>query len=258
MKRMFEHEVLPRLPGGTRVIRRARINCFGVGESAAEELLGDLTARGRDPDIGITVHEATITLRITATGESVVVCEEKIATASGAIRERMGDLVFGEEDDELEHVVVRMLVERGLTLATAESGTGGLLAHRITEVPLFEKCYRGGLVAPTKDAKSRSLGVSGDTLESTGAASPETAREMARGCRERFGCDFALAITECPRFSPEDPSSAVPKANVALAGEGVLIAREHTLLGDLALVKSRAAKIALNLLRLHLMRQNPS
>ena len=135
MKRMFAQEVVPRLPAGNRVIRRARINCFGVGESQAEEMLGDLTARGRDPEIGITVHEATITLRIVAHGETVDACDSKIAAAKSAIRERMGELVFGEEDDELEHVVLALLQERGHTLATAEIGTGGLLARRITEVP---------------------------------------------------------------------------------------------------------------------------
>ena len=100
MKRMFLKEVVPRLPGGNLVIQRARVNCFGVGESKAEEMLGDLTARGRDPEIGITVHEATITLRIVAHGKSAEECRVKIDAAKAAIRERMGEQVFGEEDDQ--------------------------------------------------------------------------------------------------------------------------------------------------------------
>ena len=149
MKRMFLKEVVPRLPGGSQVIQRARINCFGVGESKAEEMLGDLTARGRDPEIGITVHEATITLRIVAHGKSADECRAKIDAAKAAIRERMGEQVFGEEDEELEHVVVRMLNDRRITFATAEIGTGGLLARRITEVAGHDGCFRGGLIAPT-------------------------------------------------------------------------------------------------------------
>ena len=78
MKQMFRQQVLPRLDGSGQVIRRARINLFGVGESQAEEILGDLTARGRDPDVGITVHEATITLRITAVASSVDDCRATI------------------------------------------------------------------------------------------------------------------------------------------------------------------------------------
>jgi nicotinamide-nucleotide amidase len=109
MYRMFHKEVVPRLPSSGRVIRRARVNCFGVGESHAEELLGDLTARGRDPEVGITVHEATITLRITAQGATAEECQAKIDTAKAVIRERMRERVFGEEDEELEHVVFRLL-----------------------------------------------------------------------------------------------------------------------------------------------------
>ncbi|HEY4263085.1 MAG TPA: molybdopterin-binding protein, partial [Schlesneria sp.] len=90
MKMMYRQQVVPRLDGGGRFIRRARINCFGVGESQAEEMLGELTARGRDPDVGITAHEATITLRITAEGLSAEECREKIERTRNAIINRMG------------------------------------------------------------------------------------------------------------------------------------------------------------------------
>jgi nicotinamide-nucleotide amidase len=252
MTRMFRHEVLPRLPAGGSVIRRARVHCFGVGESHAEQLLGDLTARGRDPDIGITVHEATITLRITAQAGTAAECEEKIATARHAIRVCLGELVFGEEEDELEHVVVRLLNERGLTLSTAEAGTGGLLAHRLTDVAGFERSYLGGIVAPTDAAKCESLGVAAELLREAGPVCTAVAAAMAEGCRNRFGSDFALAITECPRFDPDDPHAAAPAAYVALAGEGIAEVRDVVLLGDPAINKSRTAKTALNLLRLHL------
>ena len=134
MKQMFRQQVLPRLDGSGHVIRRARINLFGVGESQAEEILGDLTARDRDPDVGITVHEATITLRITAAGSSIDECRGKIEKTRQTIVNRMGTLVFGIEDEELEHALVRLLQLRRATLSTAESGTGGLLAHRLTGV----------------------------------------------------------------------------------------------------------------------------
>ena len=124
MKRMFLKDVVPRLPGGSRVIQRARVNCFGVGESKAEELLGDLTARGRDPEIGITVHEATITLRIVAQGNSADECRAKIEAAKETIRQRMGEQVFGEEDEQLEHVVVRLLNDAASPLRRRRSARG--------------------------------------------------------------------------------------------------------------------------------------
>jgi len=254
MKRMFQHEVLPRLSGNGRVIRCGRINCFGVGESTAEQMLGELTARGRDPEVGITVHEATITLRITADGADASECQAKIVDTRQIIHEKLGDLVFGVEDEELEHIVVRLLNERGFTLSTAESGTGGLLAHRLTEVDDFEQCYLGGVVVPTVAAKRDLLDVPTNLLETTGPPiSAPVAAAMAAGCRDRFGTDFALAVTECPQFDPDDSAAQSPSAYVAMAGDDLLETREYTLVGDPNITKSRAAKLALNLLRLHLI-----
>ena len=253
MKHMFQQEVLPRLPTGGRVIRQARVHCFGLGESTAEEMLGELTARGRDPEVGITIHEATITLRITVDGPTAANCTEKISATKATIHQIMGDYVFGEEDDELEHVVIRMLNQRGLTLCTAESGTGGLLAHRLTEVPDFENCYLGGVVAPTEKTKRELLRVDPKSLITAGPISSQVAGEMAKGCRRSFGSEFALAITEYPRYNPEDTQTDLPKAFIALAGNGLLQVDEHMLVGDPAISKSRAAKAALNMLRLHLM-----
>ncbi|MCH7987884.1 MAG: CinA family nicotinamide mononucleotide deamidase-related protein [Planctomycetes bacterium] len=252
MKHMFHEQVLQKLPDGERVIRRARVNCFGIGESDAEQQLGDLTARNRDPEVGITVHEATITLRITAHGNSVKECDDKIAATKKIIHQRMGQLVFGEEDEELEQIVIRLLKEKGFTLATAESGTGGLLAHRLTEVDEFQNNYLGGVVAPTSQSKRDLLHVEPGVLETNGPISSETAEEMAVGCRKLFNSDFAISVTEYPRFDPDDTQSDAPVAYIALAGEGLLEIRKQTLLGDPAIIKSRTAKAALNLLRLHL------
>jgi nicotinamide-nucleotide amidase len=267
MKRMFLKEVVPRLPGGSQVIQRARVNCFGVGESKAEEMLGDLTARGRDPEIGITVHEATITLRVVAHGHSADECRAKIDAAKAAIRERLGEQVFGEDDEELEHVVVRMLNGRKLTLATAEIGTGGLLTRRISEVAGHDSCFRGGVVAPTVEAlaslwgKPSDSSVLDDAPASTadvGSKTDEHARigAVANRCRERFGADFLLFVGKFPEYDPEDATATAPSSQVAMTGDNVSRVVDYTFLGDMALNKSRAAKIALNLLRLHLLRND--
>jgi len=229
MKRMFAAEVEPRLPVGNAVIRRACVNCFGIGESNAEELLGELTVRGRDPDVGITVHEATITLRITAHGATADECAAKIETARKEIHARLGTLVFGDEDDELEHVVLRQLDAAGATLATAESGTGGLLAYRLSEVGKHRHCFSGGLVAATERQLLASLageGVgcpefnfpsarSGGQNPSTGKLNSghptptsiddrrQLAGKIAAATRDRFRSDYALAVLDCPEFNPD-------------------------------------------------------
>jgi len=252
MKRMFEAEVRPRLPVGRRVIRRARVNCFGVGESTAEEILGDLTARNSEPDIGITVHEATITLRITAHGETAEVCEESIAAAKAEIRQRMGELVFGEEDEELEHVIAAELARRRLTLATAESGTGGLLAYRLSETPQQAECFCGGIVAANERQLWNQLMPESAETPSRMDNRRAVATRIAETVREKLQADFALSVLDCPEFNPDDLHADSPVTSVALADGRQSLALEVTLFGDPAIRKSRTVKSVLNLLRLHL------
>jgi nicotinamide-nucleotide amidase len=252
MRPMFRNSIAPRLPSTGIVIRRARINTFGAGESKAEEMLGDLTARGRDPEIGITAHEATITLRIAAHGQSVEECAAKIEAARNAIREKMGRLVFGEEDDELEHVVVRLLNERGLTLSTVESGSNGILAQRLAMVPGSDQCFRGSLSAPKSSALNDVLEFAADepTEDPFGA---EPAMALAAACRAKFQTDFALAIPDLPFHDATVPNSQAPSGHVAISGENLAKAGPYTMLGDPAINRIRAVKIALNLLRLQLL-----
>jgi nicotinamide-nucleotide amidase len=250
MKVMFRDDVLPRLrpPGGTGpVIRHARVNCFGLGESAAEERLGDLTARGRDPEVGITVHEATITLRIVAAAQSEHDALLKIAETKKVIYERMGEYAFGEEDDELEHVVARMLGERRQNVSIVEVATGGLLAHRLTVLRGVLTCFRGGLVIGTAEAARDLLGTTVTSL-----AGSDAARALAEACRGRFNSDWALAVGASSRSEDSESAPDAPLVAIALADRGGARAVELNIAGDPAIVSSRVAKSALNLLRLKL------
>ena len=134
--------------GGRRVIRRRKINCFGAGESQIESMLPDMIRRGRQPTVGITASKATISLRIAAEGATEEECYAAMEPTVATIRQCLGTLVFGEEDDELQHAVVRLLRERGKTLATAECGTTGLVAQWLAGVEGSADVFRGGLVFP--------------------------------------------------------------------------------------------------------------
>lgn len=252
MVRMFDAEVKPRLPASARVIRRARLNCFGLGESHTEEMLGGLTARGRDPEIGITAHEATITLRITAHGATAEECDQKVDAATQAVRRLLGQHVFGIEDDELEHVVLRGLIDARKTLATVESGTGGLLSQRITEVRDFERCYQGGLILPTTAAQQRELAIEPALFAAHGPVSEAVAREMAVRCRARLGADYALAVTN-DRGWDSTKDLSLPAAVVALATADDVRILPVQRIGNRAIHRSRTVKSALNLLRLELL-----
>jgi nicotinamide-nucleotide amidase len=151
MHEMWEATVAPRideLRTERTVIRHCRIKCFGVGESNLEAMLPDLICRGREPKVGITVSDATITLRITATARDEQACLCSIEPVAALIRESLGDLVFGEEDDELEHVVMRLLAARQQTLAIAEWATAGKLGTWLRAIdPSSEVFLNGEIVA---------------------------------------------------------------------------------------------------------------
>jgi nicotinamide-nucleotide amidase len=251
MKRMYHEHVVPRLPIGSRILRRACINCFGIGESDCEQMLGELTARGRNPEVGITVHEATITLRINATGTSIDECESLIEVSRREAHSRLGHLIFSEGDQELEHTVLALLAAKGETVATIESGTGGLLAHRFTDVGTSAPIFRGGLVIPPGGSLAEWLRIPADEAAGLDETSAEMALRMATLCREQFRTSFAIAITACPNET--DPNAPAPTAHIAVVGEGGARVVPHRLLGDTTLRKSRAAKTGLKLLRLSLM-----
>ena len=235
MKPMFRERVLPRLPRSDKVIRRARVNCYGVGESACEEQLGDVTARGRDPEVGITVHEGTITLRIEAHGASESECDAKIAQDKQLIRERLGTLVFGEEDEQLEDIVVRELLRCGKTVAIADEVTGGVLSCWLTAATQSEQCFVGGLIVrhdrEVVDTAAR-------------------ARWLAESTRQQFGTDFALSIAGSLRTSGN--VADIPRLFLALADASGTEVQEHIPVADVSFARNRAAKSALDLLRLRL------
>lgn len=234
MKKMFFEQVRPRLHPGQKMIRRARINCFGLGESHTEELLGDLTARGHDPEIGITAHDATITLRIVAEGEGAAACQQKIDEASRQIRSRLGHYVFGIEDEELEHVVVRELNARHLTFATVECGTCGLLAEHIAHVEGAATCYRGGTVLP---------------------AMTDSPAVLAEQLRTQYGADYIL-FAGPEIFSTDADEHLVSTITVGVIDPaGTVQQVDLKWSGNPTFTRTRAMKTVLNLVRMVFVEQ---
>ncbi len=243
MKPMFRDRVLPRLPRSDKVIRRARVNCYGVGESACEEMLGDVTTRGRDPEVGITVHEGTITLRIEAHGTTESECDAKIAATKQLIHERLGELVFGEEDEQLEDVIVRELNRRGQTVAIADEATGGVFSLWLTATADSERCFLGGVVGPAAVGHVFNVPVPNEHVENV---LHDRASQLAQQTRERFGSDFALAIAGSLK------TDGIPRLGLALADANGVEVQEHIPVADVSFARNRAAKSALDLLRLKL------
>lgn len=208
-----------------RVIRHRRIKCFGTGESHLEAMLPDLIARGREPRVGITASRTTLTLRVTASGETEQACLAAMDPTIQTIRETLGVLVFGEEDDELQHVVVRTLNERGQTLWVRDAASRGLLVRWLAEADPEGAVLAGGEVTPAEEVDEPSVDA------------------YAQRLREQRGTDFALAAWVTPE----------PSVIVALAHERGTRVKTYPTAGHPDIANDRAAKLAMNLLRLHLI-----
>jgi nicotinamide-nucleotide amidase len=225
--------ILAMLPGaGT--IRFRRIKCFGAGESAIEAMLPDLVRRGREPLVGITAHEATITLRIAARGRDLAACEAAIAPTEAVIRECLGGIVYGTEDDEVEDAALAALATAGATLATVEVGSlgqiAGLLAAAAARGP--EGRFRGGVVLPA-------------------IAAGITVTELARQRRADSGATHALAIGPIVPVAEAIGESVggVTMVEIVLAGPDGITRREHRLGGAGTVRLARASKTAIDLVR---------
>jgi nicotinamide-nucleotide amidase len=259
---MWDEAVAPAIAAAMpsrRLIRHRRIKCFGVGESDLEAMLPDMIRRKREPLVGITVSGATITLRITASGTSDAECLRAMEPTVAQIHELLGVLVFGEEDDELEHAVVRLLTERGRSLAVAEWATDGLVSQWLAEAAPGSDSFRGGVVI--RDASSLESLL--DTTIPTGHESQATTADaLARAIRQRVGADYGLGIAAFPPLESDASAHATGHRatverngtlQVALATAADVRVKALSIASHPAITKARAAKQALNVLRLALL-----
>jgi len=195
MQHMWETEVSRRLRqmlGGEIILSRT-IKTLGLTEAGVDEKVSHLLSSA-NPTLGIYAKPDGIHLRITAKAGSVGEAGKMIARREAELRPILGDIIWGYDDETLEGIVGSLLTDKGLTLATMESCSGGLLANTITDVPGSSKYFRGGLVAYSNQAKI-ACGVSADTIAKHGAVSAEVALDMARAARQRLSADIGVGIT---------------------------------------------------------------
>ena len=259
MKLMFREQVVPRLRQDgfvERIIVHRKINLFGKGEAEIESQALDLTIRGREPEVGITAHDATISFRISAAAATEDEARSLIEPTARLIYERFGSLVLGEGSADVPDALMAELVRTGATLATAESCTGGLIAHMITALPGVSPFYPGGLVSYANDAKIGLLGVPRSVIEAHGAVSAEVAAAMAEGVRNRFNADIGLSTT-----GVAGPTGGTAEKPVGLVYLGLSTAEgTQTRRLDIgadqprAIIQHRASKAAINWARLALLR----
>ena len=255
---MFAEQVIPRLRGLgaiTRVIVHHKINLFGKGESDIEADALDLTARGRTPEVGITAHDATISFRIAAEGNDEVEARRALEPTLAVIRERFGDLVIGEGTEDVAEALLAELARSRLTIATAESCTGGLVARMITALAGVSPLFPGGVVTYSNAAKVDLLGVSPDLLARHGAVSAEVAEAMAVGVRRRLDADLGLSVTGIAGPTGATPDKPVGLVYLGLANADGAMSRRLDIGSEQPrdIIQRRASKHALNWARLSLL-----
>ena len=256
MKVMFEATVEPelrRMSNSTSVT--TRVHVFGMSESVIGERLKDLMGEDKEPEVATQARDGIITICITAKAPDEASPRERVADVRQEIRARLGNVVVGEDNRGLAETVADLLEKCNVTLAVAESCTGGLIAARITDIPGISRFFLEGVVTYSNEAKVKRLAVAASLIERRGAVSREVAQAMARGMRATSGADVALGITGIAGPSGGSPSRPVGLVIAALAADDGTRCEEFHLMGDRMRIRDRATKHALNMIRLYLQGQ---
>ena len=193
---MMRHRVLPYLQSkGDGVIVSHNYKIFGMGESEMENILRDMMNAYTNPTVAPYAKACECLVRITAKAESVEAAEALIAPAADIVRQKLGDVIYGVDQEGLDECVLRLLAKKGMTLSAAESCTGGLIAKRITDYPGASAYFLGGVVSYTNPVKENLLGVDPKTIERCTVISEPVAKEMCEHVRALTGSDLAVSVT---------------------------------------------------------------
>ena len=250
---MFEHRAVPYLRAlADGVIASRTLKIFGMGESAVEAKLRDRMNALTNPTLAPYAKTGEVELRITAKAATVEEARALIVPVEEEVRDMFGPLVYGADVASMEAVVLGLLKEKGLTLGTAESCTGGLVAKRMTDLPGSSAVFKGGVVSYTNEVKAGVLGVPQAMLDEFGAVSAQVARAMAQGARRVLGCDLAVSLTGVAGPDRDDRNNPVGLIYVALdTPEGTRV-RELHLINGRARIRTVAATNAFDMVRRYL------
>lgn len=256
MERMVQEGVVPYLRGRkeeTESIKSRVLKVVGMGESQVEKTILDLLNQQSNPTIALLAKKGEIHIRITAKFEGEKFLEEQIREVEEKIRNRLKDYIYGVDDETLEGTVASLLRKKELTISVAESCTGGLLSHRLTNVPGSSNYYQAGIISYSNQAKSELLGVSPLLIEEKGAVSSEVAIKMARGARKVGNTDLGVGISGIAGPTGATPEKPVGLVYIAISTRERDICERFIFSGEREDIKFRASQAALNLLWRYLL-----
>ncbi|WP_454052311.1 competence/damage-inducible protein A [Clostridium sp. Marseille-Q7071] len=256
MKPMFEEAAVPYLlkyQDGILVSKVLRV--IGVGESEAADMLTDIIDNQTNPTVAPYAKDGEVTFRITAKSHSEEESYELIKPIEEKVRKILGDRIYGEGETSLEEVLAEMLVKNNLTIATAESCTGGMIAAKLVNHSGVSSSFLEGAVTYSNESKIRRLGVNKNTLENYGAVSSETAEEMVKGITKTSGADIGISTTGIAGPSGGTEEKPVGLVYIGLSIKDEIIIKKLNLAGNRQKIRERATNIALDLLRRELLKR---
>ena len=249
---MFRHCAVPYLKSLTEdVIFSRQIKVFGIGESATEMFLREQMVNMANPSLATYAKPGEVMLRVTAKAATEAEADQMCQPVIEMVKEKLGSYVYGVDVDSLEALVLQLMLKRGLTFATAESLTGGMIGERFTALPGASAVFKSGAITYCNECKASILGIDRDMIEEKGAVSYETAAAMAQGARKLTGADLAVSATGLA--GPDgDGVHPVGTVFVGLAdGENVWV-RHLNLGAGRGRVRTLAANHAFDMLRRYL------
>ncbi len=250
MERLYRDCVLPRIHElSTTSAFQVRLKVFGLPESQVGGRLEGVEAANPDVVIGYRVHFPEVEVKILAHAETHLIARERAERAALEVRARLAPWVFGEGDDTFPAHVGRLLRSRGLTLAVAESCTGGLLGHLLTRDAGASDFFVADAVTYANSAKSKFLGLAEDVLRWHGAVSSEVAAAMAEGVKRTAQADLGIGITGIAGPGGATETKPIGLVYISVSGPTGTMVREHNFTGDRGDIQMRAAYMALQMVR---------
>lgn len=253
MKPMFDDSVMPYFAAKSEFKLDSRfLRIFGIGESAMEDMLIDLIDTQSNPTIAPYAKDGEVTLRITARYEKDSVEEDIITPVENEIRRRLSDAVYSNDNSNLEEVAAKLLMESEMTLALAESCTGGLLAAKLTEIPGISAVFDRAVITYSNRSKVEALGVKQETLDQYGAVSEQIAKEMAEGVRRVSSSDIGISVTGIAGPDGGTTEKPVGTVYIALAHKNGVYSKKLELWGSRNRIRNVTCLHVFDMLRRHL------
>ena len=258
MQRMCEETVIPLLKRElpeTSIVKSQLLKIFGKSESYCDQILGKLIEKEKEIRFAFLPHYPEIILKLTMRGNDTRAIEKKLKSVTRAVTRILGDIVFAEGEHTLEEVVGSLLKSQGATLAVAESCTGGLITHRLTNVPGSSEYLERALVVYSNTSKKALLKVPASLLNRHGAVSKEVAAHMAREVKVLSKTTFGVAVTGIAGPSGGTPEKPVGTVFIALAHARSVSTEQLKFYGDREQIKFMISQYALDILRKQLIAQ---